>query len=54
MGSDEKLCRSEPNTLYFKAYYNLILQGFKLFLRLLVQCLLIARHCSFIARLVKL
>jgi hypothetical protein len=37
-----KLYRSEPNTLCFKAYYNLILQGFKLFFRLLAQCSLIA------------
>ena len=28
----ESLYRSEPNTLCFKAYFNLILQGFKPFL----------------------
>jgi hypothetical protein len=35
----EILYRSEPNTLCFKAYYNLVLQGFKPF------------HSPFIARL---
>ena len=36
------LYRSEPNTLCFKAYFNLILQGFKSFLRPPVQRPLIA------------
>ena len=44
------LYRSEPNTLCFKAYCNLILQGFKSFLRPPVQRPLIAPlpppHCS--------
>ena len=31
------LYRSEPNTLCFKAYYNLILRGFKPFFRPPVQ-----------------
>jgi|ERR1017187_1205081 hypothetical protein len=37
-----KLYRSEPDTLCFKAYYNLFLQGFKQYFRPPVQSLLIA------------
>jgi hypothetical protein len=37
-----KLCHSEPNTLFFKAYISLISQGFKLlfrgFMHLTNQC----------------
>jgi hypothetical protein len=39
----ESLYRSEPNTLCFKAYCNLILQGFKPFHRPPVHRPLIAR-----------
>ena len=46
----ESLYRSEPNTLCFKAYYTLILQGFKPFVRPPLHCPLIAPlppfHCS--------
>src|ERR1039457_2269997 len=49
-----KLYRSEPNTLCFKTHSSLILQGFKLFFRLLVQCYALPRYCPQIARQVKI
>ncbi len=49
-----KLYRSEPDTLCFNAYSSLILQGFKLFFRLLVQRYALPRYRPFIARQVKI
>ena len=49
-----KLYHSEPNTLCFKAYYNLILQGFKAFFDRSLNALSSPCHRPFIARQVKI
>jgi len=49
-----KLYRFEPNKHCFKAYYSLILQGFKLVFDHPFNAHPSPRHCPFIARQVKL